>query len=402
MSTKPSTKKALLVTTVSGFIPQFEMNNVKTLQEMGYEVHYAANYHTPSYGKDNHRLDGTGIVRHQIDFVRSPFKVENIAIYRQLCELMRQERFDLVHCHTPMGAVMARLAAHATHTAPVVYTAHGFHFYQGASLVSWLCYYPMERFLSRYTDQLICINQEDYHRASKSFHARHTDYVPGVGINLERVLPYDKKRAEAKKMSLGLPMDKTILISSGELIKRKNHETAIRAIAKLKEEAQTVSSDPLNIQYVICGHGKLENYLRDLTQELGVSDVVTFLGYREDMIELYQIADVFLFPSYQEGLPMALLEAMANGLPVICSDIRGSRDLMDECLSETNSLEFCSGGIMVKKADDIDGYCHAISHMLSAPQTLKEMGAVNVYKSLAFGSQTVTASVKKIYLRLLK
>lgn len=401
MSTKLSTKKALLVTTVSGFIPQFEMNNVKTLQEMGYEVHYATNYHTPSYGKDNRRLDGTGIVRHQIDFVRSPFKVANISIYRQLCKLMRQEHFDLVHCHTPMGAVMARLAAHATHTAPIVYTAHGFHFYQGASIISWLFYYPMERFLSHYTDQLICINQEDYRRASKSFYAQYTDYVPGVGINLERILPHDKERAKTKKMLLGLPMDKTILISSGELIKRKNHETAIRAIANLKKKAQTVSSDPLNIQYVICGHGKLENYLKNLTQELGVSDVVTFLGYREDMIELYQIADIFLFPSYQEGLPMALLEAMANGLPVICSDIRGSRDLMDEWLSETNSLEFCRGGIMVKRADDIDGYSLAISHMLSAPQKLQEMGAANTDKSVAFSSHTVTASVKEIYLRLL-
>lgn len=401
MSTQLTTKKALLVTTVSGFIPQFEMSNVKTLQEMGYEVHYAANYHTPSYGKDNHRLDGTGIVRHQIDFIRSPFKVANIAVYRQLCELMRQERFNLVHCHTPMGAVMARLAAHATQTAPVVYTAHGFHFYQGAPLVNWLCYYPMERFLSHYTDQLICINQEDYHRARKAFHARHTDYVPGVGINLERILPRDKKRIEAKKISLGFPMDKTILMSSGELIKRKNHETAIRAIAKLKEESQIASSDSLNIQYVICGHGKLEDYLKNLTQELGLSDIVTFLGYREDMIELYQIADIFLFPSYQEGLPMALLEAMANGLPVICSDIRGSRDLMDELFSETESLEFCRGGIMVKRADDIDGYCHAISHMLSIPQILKKMGTVNVAKSVAFSSETVAASVKEIYLRLL-
>jgi hypothetical protein len=107
-------KKVLLVTTVSGFVPQFELNNVHILQNMGYEVHYAANYNTPSYGNDNHRLDGTGIVRHQIDFVRSPFKTQNLTVYRQLCQLMQQDRFDLVHCHTPMGGVMARLAAHAT------------------------------------------------------------------------------------------------------------------------------------------------------------------------------------------------------------------------------------------------------------------------------------------------
>ena len=82
-------KKALLVTTVSGFVPQFEMNNVKILQEMGYEVHYAANYDTPSYGTDNHRLDGTGIIRHQVDFVRSPYSMKNLRVYRQLSRLMQ-------------------------------------------------------------------------------------------------------------------------------------------------------------------------------------------------------------------------------------------------------------------------------------------------------------------------
>ena len=228
-------KKVLLVTTVSGFVPQFELNNVRILQSMGYEVHYAANYNTPSYGNDNHRLDGTGIVRHQIDFVRSPFKTQNLTVYRQLCQLMQQEHFDLVHCHTPMGGVMARLAAHATHTGPVAYTAHGFHFFQGAPLINWLCYYPMERFLSRFTDQQICINQEDYERARKSFHAKHVDYIPGVGIDLARIPHFSDTEIRQKKDNLGLPADRLIILSSGETIKRKNHETAIRAIAKLPE-----------------------------------------------------------------------------------------------------------------------------------------------------------------------
>lgn len=126
-------KKALLITHVSGFVPQFEMNNVRILQSMGYEVHYASNFNTPSYGTDNHRLDGTGIICHQIDFVRSPFDKRNLHVYRQMVELMRREDFSLVHCHTPMGGVMARLAAHATGTGPVIYTAHGFHFFKGAS-----------------------------------------------------------------------------------------------------------------------------------------------------------------------------------------------------------------------------------------------------------------------------
>lgn len=388
----PTAKKALLVTTVSGFVPQFEMNNVRLLQNMGYEVHYASNYHTPSYGTDNHRLDGTGIVRHQIDFVRSPFKAENRKVYRQLRELMRRERFDLVHCHTPMGGVMARLAAHATHTGPVIYTAHGFHFFKGARLINWACYYPMERFLSRYTDVQICINQEDYARAKKDFHAGQVDYIPGVGIDLSRISHPTAAEIQKKKAELGLPADKTILLSSGELIKRKNHETILRAIAQL--------DDTLPIHYVICGHGQLDGYLKNLAAELNISGKVTFLGYRQDILEILPAADLFLFPSYQEGLPMALLEAMACGLPVLCSHIRGSSDLMGAPLSQTDRLTFCKGGIMVKKADDAEGYCQALSQLLSAPDALREMGMENRLRCRAFTIQKVGEKMEEIYGRL--
>ena len=122
-------KKALIVTTVSGFVPQFEMNNVRILQRLGYEVHYASNFRTPVYGKDNRRLDGSGVVRHQVDFVRSPFRVwENVRAYGQLKRVIEKGDYDLIHCHTPMGGALARLAAHrAGGRAKVVYTAHGFH-----------------------------------------------------------------------------------------------------------------------------------------------------------------------------------------------------------------------------------------------------------------------------------
>lgn len=132
---------------------------------------------------------------------------------------------------------------------------------------------------------------------------------------------------QKKKQTLGLPLDRYILLSSGELIKRKNHETTIRAMALLKDQIP-------NFQYVICGHGQLHEYLQHLVAELNLEQHVTFLGYREDMLEIFQCADIFLFPSYQEGLPMAMLEAIASGLPIICSNIRGSRDLMS--LLKTN------------------------------------------------------------------
>ena len=384
-------KKALLVTTVSGFIPQFEMNNVKLLQQMGYEVHYASNYNTPSYGKDNHRLDGTGIIRHQIDFVRSPYSLKSYIVYRQLKILMEKEKFQLIHCHTPMGGVMARLAAHATGTSSVIYTAHGFHFYKGAPFINWLCYYPIEKWLSRYTDQLLCINQEDYARA-KGFHAKYVDYVPGVGIDLERVKRVSGIDIEQKKAELGIAPGQRVLLSAGELIKRKNHESIIRAIAQISDNS---------LVYLICVHGELKLYLDELVKKLGVETKVIFAGYRSDIFEIYQMADLYVFPSYQEGLPMALLEAMASGLPAVCSDIRGSRDLMKKNIdvNEGKTWQWCDGGILVKKADDVDAYEKAITTLLEDPQKLNECGKNNIRRAEDYSIQYVEAQMSLIYER---
>ena len=370
-------KKALLVTTVSGFVPQFERNNVKLLQNLGYEIHYASNYHTPSYGNDNSRLDDMGIIRHQIDFVRSPYKLlDNWKAYCQLKDVMKQDKYDLVHCHTPMGGVLARLAAYKTHTAPVIYTAHGFHFYKGAPKKNWLFYYPVEKFLSRYTYQQICLNKEDFEIARKKFKAEYVDYIPGVGIDLEKFQNLAVDR-ESKIKELGLPKNKKILLSVGELIKRKNHETIIRAIAELK--------DP-SLIYVICGHGELEEYLKELCKRLKVDDQIYFLGYRTDILEIYPIADLFIFPSWQEGLPVALLEAMASGLPAICSDIRGNRDLIQEssCLMKENTPE---------------EYQYAIKKLLKSEETMKKLGKINKAAANDFSQDKVKKIMLNIYKR---
>lgn len=385
-------RKALLVTHVSGFVPQFEMNNVRILQRLGYEVHYASNFHTPSYGTDNHRLDGTGIVRHQIDFVRSPFDAKNRLVYRQIVDLIRREHFSLVHCHTPMGGVMARLAAHASQTGPVIYTAHGFHFFKGAPWKNWLFYYPMEKFLSRYTDQQICINREDYELAKRRFHAKYVDYIPGVGIDGSWFRTFGDKERQRKRESLGILPGQVVLLTSGEMIPRKNQEVLFRMLAKMKDEAE-------NLHLLLCGHGELNEYLHGLADELGIVDRISFLGYREDMAEIFQASDIFLFPSFQEGLPRAMLEAMASGLPVICSEIRGNTDLMGDSwtLSADRKRKLCPGGVMLSQLQDADVWAEALEDMLSRKNCWKEMGEACIQRSQEFSLDTVEKKMREIY-----
>ena len=277
-------KKALLVTHVSGFVPQFEMGNVKILQDMGYEVHYASNYRNPSYGDDNRRLDGTGIIRHQVDFERSPYSLKNVTAYRQLKRVMEEERFELVHCHTPMGGVLARLAAHATNTGPVIYTAHGFHFYKGAPVLNWLIYYPVERWLSRYTDVQITINHEDFVRA-KRFKAGRVVRIHGVGIDLNSGNGCTR---ETKREELGIRPEEVLLLTAGELNKNKNQQMVLNALGKLRGKTKTP------FVYAACGRGECLEELQKKTTELNLESRVHFLGYRQDFQEILKTADILL------------------------------------------------------------------------------------------------------------
>ena len=327
-------KKALIVATVSGFVPQFEMNNVRILQEMGYEVHYASNFHNVSYGADNHRLDGTGIVCHQVDFVRSPFEwKENFKALKQLKRVIKKGNYSLIHCHTPVGAVLTRLVCAEISKKKkefhLIYTAHGFHFYEGAPLKYWLLFYPVECFLARYTDVLITINKEDYERAKKFCKHKNVkvEYLSGVGIDMSYWSGKDLTEKERKEIrqktrkELGVLDSEKMLLSVGELIPRKNHVSVIEGLEKWKQR----SSIPFH--YFICGQGVLKEDLQNLIKEKQLEDCITLLGYRTDIRNLLYATDLFVFPSKQEGLPVALLEAVAAGVKVKANNIRGNREL---------------------------------------------------------------------------
>ena len=315
-------KKFLIVAHYSRFLVQFELNDVKLLQGMGYEVHYATNFeHEDMYADAVQVIREHGVILHQVDFVRSPYNISaNIKAYKQLKHLMQTEMFAGVHCHTPMAGALARLAANAAHTAPVLYTAHGFHFYKGCPLKNRLIYQTAETFLARYTDAQITINREDFAAAQKFPLRGKAYYVPGIGVDVKKISSVQVDRA-TKRAELGIPQDAFVFISVGELNENKNHSTVIRALAK---------ADIANSYYLICGEGKLKQQHFELAQKLGISEKVKLLGFRTDVSEILRACDCFVFPSFREGLSVSLMEAMAAGLPCIASRIRGNVDLLEE------------------------------------------------------------------------
>lgn len=301
---------------------EFHIPYLKMFKEMGWETAVAArnDYENPS-----DCVIPYCDTYYDIPFERNPLKLGNMKAYKRLEKVIDDGGYDIIHCHTPVGAMLTRLAAKKARKngTRVFYTAHGFHFYKGAPAINWILYYPVEKWLSRYTDVLITINKEDYERA-KTFKAGKVCYVPGVGIDLKKFnVGYVNK--ERKRKEIGVSANDFVLLSVGELIPRKNHEVVIRALSVLKQR------DKLNhIEYVICGRGAYEADLKKLAEELGVADHIHFLGYRNDISEICNCSDLFVFMSRQEGLPVALMEAMACGLPAVCSNIRGNTDLIDD------------------------------------------------------------------------
>lgn len=334
-------RKVLFITTIGGFLQQFEMNDIAILKEKGYEIHYASNFDNPVYDFNIDELGKQGIILHHIDIEKSPGQIrKNILAFKQVKKILKSEKFDAVHCHNPLGGVLGRLSCIGTKTK-VIYTAHGFHFYKGAPLLNWLFYYPVEYILARWTDGIVTINKEDYERVKKMKLRRggFIERIPGVGIDTQKFMPHPELKKEVRA-ELGIPDSAFYILSVGELNKNKNHKTILEAIASLSDQ---------NIYFGICGKGHEKEELLDTAKKLGLEKRFFLYGFRNDIPRMLQAADCFVFPSIREGLGIAAIEAMATGIPLITSDCRGTREYMH---NEENGL-VCFKGTPQEYADNI-------------------------------------------------
>lgn len=323
-------KSVLMLASVASMIDQFNMPNIRLLQELGYEVHVLCNFKKGSTC-DRRRirtlrkmLAHMQVVCYSWDCPRSIFPLTACLLAaRQLWKLTQRHRYCLIHCQSPVGGALARIVAHVR-KIPVIYTAHGFHFYKGAPLKNWILYYPVERLLSYWTDVLVTVNREDYAFARRHLRAEKVFWIPGVGIDVARYEEAGKAR-ERQTMRrqfchhYHIPQEAKILLSVGELNRGKNHKIVIQALARLSRE---------DVYYIICGQGSRRKELLRYARSRGVVQRIRMPGYQEDMYQIYPNADIFVFPSRREGMPAALMEAMAAGLPCVVSDIRGNRELM--------------------------------------------------------------------------
>lgn len=365
-------KKVLFAATVvKTHIMEFHIPFLRMFQQAGWETAVAA--------RNDYEDPGDCVIPccdryYDIPFERSPLKPGNLRAYRDLKRVIDEGKYNLIHCHTPVGALLTRLAALRVRKkgTKVIYTAHGFHFYRGAPILNWLVYFSAEWLCGFFTDVLITINREDYAFAQKHIHAGKVCYVPGVGVDLDR---FSGSRETARE-KLGIGKDEFVLLSVGEMTVNKNHRLALQALALLRDKP---------IRYVLVGRGEQMENLQALARELEISNRVIFTGYRSDVPELYPAADAFFFPSIREGLSVALMEAMASGLPSIVGRIRGNTDLIDDGVE----------GVYMPLTPE--GAAEAIEKLYDDPELRSRLGEAAREKVRRFSAPEVQERMREIY-----
>lgn len=311
-----SKKKALIVATVAGHINTFHIPYIEMLKRKGYEVHIATKRANEVVTADK---------GFEIPFERNPLKKNNIKAYKELKKIIDENKYEIIHCHTPTAGVVTRLAARKTRKTgtKVIYTAHGFHFYKGAPLINWMIYYPIEKWMSKYTDCLITITQEDYKLAKSKFKkVKQIEHVNGVGFKSDKlnVNITEEEKIQLREFLKIKPND-LVLSYIAELNANKNQIVLIKAIKDIK-------NDIPNIKLLLIGSGILKDFYSDYIEKEDLKENVILLGQRKDVAKLLSITDIYVASSIREGLPVNIMEAMCMGLPIIATDNRGHRELI--------------------------------------------------------------------------
>lgn len=370
-------KKILLTATVQSHIAQFHRPLVEILHEKGYEVHVAARNNLGE--KNGLKLDFIDKV-YDVPFSRSPKSKDNIKAYFDLKKIISENSYEVIHCNTPMGGIITRLAARNTRKngTKVFYTAHGFHFYKGASKKNWLIFYPIEKVMARFCDTLITITKEDYQLARKKFHTN-VVHIHGVGVYGERYHAVDLKTRATLRASENLGERDYVVLCIGELNQNKNQKTLISAAMVLKNEIP-------NLKILIAGNGPLEQELKDQITDFGLGNNIQLLGYRTDLEKITPAVDLVASCSYREGLPLNILEALLCKKPVVVSNNRGHRELVKDG---------CNGYIV--KVDAVEDYADRIRKICNEPETAEKMGEYGWRIAQAYTVESVKKELEQIY-----
>lgn len=363
-------KKVLVLATTDNMIWQFLIPHIQEMQKAGNVVECACNKSGFWFDELKEKY---GFTMHEIHSARNPVSPKNIKAYKELKKLVKENGYNLIYCQQPVGGLFGRLLA-KKFKIPCIYTAHGFHFFKGAPLKNNLIFKPVEKYLAKYTDILITINEEDY-QAAKKMKAKKVFKIHGIGFDENKYEPLTQTKEEIKK-EFNVE-NKFVVVTVAECIPRKNYDTMLNTIQKFKGE---------NLHWFIVGTGKQKDEIQKRIQHMQMESQITMLGYRKDINKILTMADCFFLASLQEGLTLAIIEAMRFGLPVITSNVRGNRDL----------IENEKGGFVCPAKDDVS-FAEALQTLMQNSSLCAEFGTYNKQQSKQYMLENISKELNEIY-----
>lgn len=267
------------------------------------------------------RREGMGVVA--LDVIRRPIRPwwDLVGLVR-LRHFLRCESYDVVHTHTSKAGFIGRLAASWAGVPVVVHTVHGFAFHEHSPRRAIVFYSLLERIASRWCDRIVTVS-EFHRRWATQLRICNLRQVVAIANGARTIDSTSSFNREALRAQLGAQADELLIFTMSRLAPDKGIEYLIQATARLR-------SGTRKFRIVIAGDGPAHQTLEDMTRDLNVADMVSFLGFRQDTSELLCACDLVVFPSLREGLSIALLEAMAAGKPIIATSIGSVRDLASE------------------------------------------------------------------------
>jgi glycosyltransferase involved in cell wall biosynthesis len=263
---------------------------------------------------DSVRAEGFRVV--DVPFARRLTPLAHVRAFRQLVRLFRAERPDIVHAHMPISGFLARVAAKVAGVPRVAYTCHGFLFKQDGSWLRRTAGFIMEWIGGHFTDVFMTVSAAETADARR-LHIFRAAEVIGNGRDPAVFRP-DPTVRERIRTALGTPMDRVVVVAVSRLVRVKGYPELAAAMREVPDAELWVVGERLE--------SDRGDDMRELLTGAGLGERLRLLGYRDDVAAVLAAADVFVLPSYFEGLPMSVIEAMLTGLPVVASDIEGPRE----------------------------------------------------------------------------
>lgn len=324
-----------------------------------------------------------------VNWSRNPLNPYNLSrAAGRVRELVAQQRYDVVHVHTPVAAFVTRYALRGLRRVgrpKVIYTAHGFHFHPGGHPVTNMLFLELERIAGSWTDFLVVINREDEEAAIRHrlLPKERIRYMPGIGVDTDKFRRevITQEEVVSVRTELGLsPMDE-LFVMVAEFNPGKRHRDALHALARLARP---------EVHLAFAGDGPLLEDMQRLARLLGLERQVHFLGFRYDIPALIRAARATVLPSEREGLPRSIMESLCLEVPVLGTNVRGIRDLLQP-----------GCGLLVK-VGDVNGLAQAMAWILDHPTEASEMGRLGRELMLNYDIRRVLTLHEEMYAEALE